>query len=136
MKSNTIIIILSIALVLTILLLIQKHIKDISNKIDDDNFKRKAIQSLVRQASRWAVASRQDNNAIVQLLHANYGAGYLWALKDIASDTDIEKITKIEVSKFKDEIIKAQDSATKNVAGKCPDIAPPSSYLTQLSEEG
>ena len=42
----------------------------------------KNINTLIRQAARWSVAAQQDESPIIALLHANYGAGYLWALKD------------------------------------------------------
>ena len=45
----------------------------------------KSIETLYRQSARWAVASDQDDNDIIRLLHANYAAGYLWAIKDIVS---------------------------------------------------
>ena len=40
-----------------------------------------AAQKLVRQAARWSTAAKQDKNSMIAVLHANYGAGYLWALK-------------------------------------------------------
>lgn len=49
----------------------------------------KMINTLVRQTSRWATASKQDINILIAVLHANYAAEYLWALKDIASDEEI-----------------------------------------------
>ena len=51
--------------------------------------KKSHIETLIRQASRWSVAAQQDDSPIIALLHANYGAGYLWALKDIATDQEI-----------------------------------------------
>ena len=50
-----------------------------------------AAKKLVRQAARWSTAAKQDNNSMIAVLHANYGAGYLWALKDIINTNTIEK---------------------------------------------
>lgn len=83
------------------------------------------IKTLVRQASRWSTAASQDENPMIALLHANYGAGYLWALKDIATDTEIEKAMKIDIIKFRDEIVRIQDEANMKVIKLCPQIAPP-----------
>tara|TARA_B100001123_G_C14962947_1_gene888429 strand:- start:9 stop:389 length:381 start_codon:yes stop_codon:yes gene_type:complete len=94
------------------------------------------IKTLVRQASRWSTAAKQDNNSMIAVLHANYGAGYLWALKDIATDTQIEKATGIDIVKFEKEIVAIQDEATMKMAKLCPDYAPESSYLTKLGGEG
>lgn len=94
------------------------------------------IHKLLRQTARWAVAARQDNNAMIAILHANYAAGYLWALKDIASKTEIEAATGVDLTQFEHEIIKTQEMATKKVIKSCPDFAPPSSALTRIAGEG
>ena len=94
------------------------------------------IAKLVRQAARWSTAAKQDENSMIAVLHANYGAGYLWALKDIASEDEIEAATSIDVAKFEREIVGTQDAATKRMAALCPAYAPKKSYLTQLGGEG
>jgi hypothetical protein len=91
------------------------------------------IQILVRQASRWAAAAKQDENSMIAVLHANYGAGYLWALKDIATDTQVENATGIDIKKFTGAILTIQDNATQKMAKLCPKYAPSDSYLTRLS---
>ena len=98
-----------------------------SYKLYKDNFqvdeKTKNIQKLVRQASRWSLAASQDESPIIALLHANYGAGYLWALKDIATDTEIINATDIQdIKSFEKKIIDVQDDATKKVSKICPEF--------------
>jgi len=93
-------------------------------------------KKLVRQAARWSTAAKQDKNAMIAVLHANYGAGYLWALKDIIKTDIIEKKTKIDMFEFEDAIVKIQDEATQNMAKLCPKYAPEPSYLTSLAGEG
>ena len=93
-------------------------------------------KKLVRQAARWSTAAKQDNNSMIAVLHANYGAGYLWALKDIINNDIIEKKTGIDMMKFENEIIQIQDEATQNMAKLCPEYAPEPSYLTNLAGEG
>ena len=80
----------------------------------------KIINTLIRQTSRWSAAAQQDDSPIIALLHANYGAGYLWALKDIASDQEITERTGLDIIKFKKKITDIQDAATRNVSKKCP----------------
>jgi len=101
-------------------------------KKNGGDFKKESIKTLVRQATRWSVASVQDKNPMIAVLHANYGAGYLWALKDIATDSEIEGATGINVLKFRDEITKIQDDANKKMYRACPTIAPEPAYLRQL----
>jgi len=78
------------------------------------------IRTLLRQTARWSAASSQDESPIVALLHANYGAGYLWALKDIATENEIKKATGVNISEFEKKIVGIQDKATKKVSGLCP----------------
>ena len=81
---------------------------------------KESMITLIRQAARWAAAAQQDKSPMIALLHANYGAGYLWALKDIASDQDIYNATGIDVVQFKKKIIDIQDAATTRVSKQCP----------------
>lgn len=81
------------------------------------------IQKLVRQTARWATAAQQDQSPLVSLLHANYAAGYLWALKDVANETEINKSAGIDLKKFEEHITNVQDSVTKKVLKKCPEFA-------------
>ena len=102
----------------------------------DDNVLREIIRILTRQSARWATAAKQDKNSMIAVLHANYGAGYLWALKDIINTDIIEKNTGIDMMKFEDEIVKIQDNVTKNMAKLCPKYAPEPSVLTKIAGEG
>lgn len=97
---------------------------------------KKNIQTLVRQAARWSTAAKQDDSSMIAVLHANYGAGYLWAVKDIASDDQIAKAAGIDIHKFENEIIKIQDHATVRMSQLCSEYGPEPSYLTTLGGEG
>lgn len=94
-----------------------------------------AVKTLTRQAARWSTAAKQDQNPLIAILHANYGAGYLWAINDIVSSARFNEITGLDYSRFKDEIIKIQDEATKKMVSVCPKFAPEQSYLTLVSGE-
>ena len=73
---------------------------------------------------------------MIAVLHANYGAGYLWALLDIATPEQIQTATGIDMSKFQTEIIRTQDEVTKRMAKLCPEYAPDKTYLTRWAGEG
>lgn len=94
------------------------------------------IPTLVRQSARWATAAKQDRNSMISVLHANYGAGYLWALKDIATDDMVRKFGGVDPIKFKTMITEIQDQSTKNMARICPKWAPESTYLSRVAGEG
>jgi len=68
------------------------------------------IQILYRQTARYAVASSQDEAAVIKVLHANYAMGYLLALKDLLE--------------FEQEIARIQDAATLSLVELCPELKP------------
>jgi hypothetical protein len=121
-------------LVITVILVIVLYYY-LKRKISNICEKDKIIKTLVRQASRWSTAAKQDNNALIAVLHANYGAGYLWALKDIFTDKEIEEVMDFNILKFRDEIIKIQDNANLKLIKECPSFVNQSDYLIKLAKE-
>ena len=89
---------------------------------DTKSFHIELIKKLVRQTARWSTAAIQDDNPIIAVLHANYSTGYLWALKDIATDQEIYDSTGLDIIKFKQKIIDIQDKSTRRVSKACPDF--------------
>lgn len=76
------------------------------------------IRKLLRQTSRWAIASEQDKSPMISVLHANYAVGYLQALQDVAEESEINEY--VDFKKFKATIYQIQDSAVKKIVQKCP----------------
>lgn len=121
---------------ISILLIILFFYSSQNTNTNNNNFYNN-IQKLIRQSSRWAVAAEQDTNPLIAVLHANYGAGYLWAVKDIASNEDIKNATGIDMKTFENKIIDIQDTATKRMVKLCPDYAGDSDkFLSAVSGEG
>lgn len=123
MKFYILIVFYTICVILITKLVFQKKLnknEQFYNKKYVD--KKKLIKILIRQCARWAVASQQDNSPLVMLLHANYASGYLWAIKDIATDKEIEEVIKMDVLKFVKKIVKIQDNATRKALTYCPDF--------------
>lgn len=108
-------------IILLILLVFIILWQNVSKKGSD---KAEIIKTLIRQASRWSVAAQQNGNAMIAVLHANYGAGYLWALESIALSSEIEAATGIDYVKLRDTIIQVQDNATRKLAALCPGYLP------------
>ena len=94
------------------------------------------IETLLRQSSRWSLAAQQNGNPLIAVLHANYGAAYLWALKDITTSEEIKRVTGIDVIEFQKKITEVQDIATKKLAKLCPQYAGDSDkYLAAIAGE-
>ena len=96
----------------------------------------KSIEKLVRQSARYATAAQQDASPVIAVLHANYAAGYLYALKDIATDSQIHNATGIDVKKFKEHVTNVQDMVTRKTSDKCPEfVGDVDIYLAQIGGE-
>ena len=87
-----------------------------------------SVKVLVRQMLRWYNAALQDTSPFIMVLHANYAAGYLWALKDIASDNEIWSATGIKRAELESKITRLQDLVTYNMYLHCP------RYATNIDE--
>ena len=96
----------------------------------------KGINSLLRQAARWSVASNSDINPIISNMHGNYGAAYLFALRSVATDNDILRATGIDIRSVENEIIKIQDKAMTGLARACPRVIPEPRLLSVIGGEG
>lgn len=107
--------------------------KKLPHKSDDFNEK---IKTLVRQSARWTIASEQDENPYIAMLHANYGAGYIFALRNIATDAQIKNATNLDVVKLEREIARVQDNSFVKLARVCPDGQPKSEFLRRISGQG
>lgn len=92
----------------------------------NNNFKQKinhyqSIDTLVRQSSRYAMAAEQDLSPLIAMLHANYAAGYLWAMKDIYNENQINLVIGKDNLKMLEKYVKkVQDVATKRMTKACP----------------
>ena len=96
----------------------------------------KSIEKLVRQSARYAVAAQQDESPVIAILHANYAAAYFYALKDIASESQIHNATGIDVKKFKEHVTNVQDMVTRKTSEKCPEfVGEVDIYLDQIGGE-
>lgn len=105
--------------IILIFYLVVKYFSD-----GNENSKKNLIKKLLKQSTKFIVSSEQDNASIISLLHANYGVAYFYALKNIASDEEIEQLGNIDIQEFEKQITSVQDIATKNVVKKCPECLP------------
>ena len=106
-------------------------------KDDTTTFLYKKIKIFVQEATNWSLASTQDKTPIIAVLHANYGTGYLWALKKLATAQQIKNATGLDILEFEKEIVQIQDEVTMKAVKACPNFAPnKKSYLSKIAKEG
>jgi len=123
----------TVILYILLLIVIVVAITNVNTKVNE---KDKIIRRLVRGISRYGNATIQDKSPLIGVLHANYSAGYLYALMDIATKKEIMNATGIDIKKLAEVIISNQDKAHKNAILQCPEyetyLDP---YLTKLLEK-
>ena len=93
------------------------------------------IDALMRHAARWAIAAGQDRSPVIALLHANYAVGYILALRDIASDAEVLRISGRDPYVLFGELLAIQDQATRALVARCPDLIPGPVHLARLAGE-
>jgi hypothetical protein len=130
---TTVLLVLIMLVVLVLMLNITTYAKandasdakanDASDASEANDAKTNAIKSILRGSSRYALASLQDRSPMIALLHANYGAGYFWAMRDAFNSTDIENATGIKILDYEKKITDIQDASTKEVVKACPQFA-------------
>ena len=82
---------------------------------------KKIVDTLVRQSARYALAAEQDLSPLIAVLHANYAAGYLWALKDVVNENEINAIIgENKLKQLEEYIKKVQDDITRKASNMCP----------------
>lgn len=101
------------------------------------NGRKDMIKKTIRQISRWSSAAKQDGNDLIAVLHANYGAGYLYNMKELFSEKEIEEVLGSEEKRkqFESEIINIQDIATKKAVDKCPEFSGAIDFLSKMAGE-
>jgi len=93
------------------------------------------IKKLFHQMARWSTASTQDKNPVVAVLHANYGVGYMMAMKDLYSDEEMERLLDVKhIRSIFDEVQRVQNKATLELGHHCLDIYPQTGLAKYGSE--
>jgi len=103
----------------------------------ENNKKNEMIKKLVRQTSRWAVASLNDKSNLIATLHSNYSLGYWWALNDLFDEEDIDKVigSKEKRKKLENKLLEIQDTVTKKTVKDCPKFTETINFLSELAGE-
>ena len=111
------------AFIIVLFLVLVYYCEKESHKGDVQSEKERVIRTLHRQCARWSTASAQDTSPVIATLHANYAAGYLWALEDLYSANEISAATHVLHHDFRNGIQKNQDISTRKLIEACPAYA-------------
>jgi hypothetical protein len=94
------------------------------------------VNKLIRQTARWATAADQDTNAYIANLHSTYALGYLMALREIYSDDEISRLSRVDIRKLETQVTQIMDNSLKKLIDICPEGQPKNKFLAFLSKEG
>lgn len=103
----------------------------------ENNKKKEMIKKLVRQTSRWAIASLNDKSNLIATLHSNYSLGYWWALGDLFDEEEIDEVigSKEKRKKLEAKLLEIQDKVTKKTVKDCPKFTETINFLSELAGE-
>lgn len=90
---------------------------------------------MVRQASRYATAARQDANPLIAILHANYAFGIVNMLRQLATDRQILHVAGVSGDRLERRMAEIQDWAAGRFTPYVPDLVP-HGILAGRSERG
>lgn len=111
-----------IALIIIIVILYAVSLMYEKYSADLSGGRNEIITKLIRQAYRWYIAAKQDTNPLIKGLHANYAVSYCSALKSIASEKEIMRISGLDIRKLQSAAESEQDKSVVEITGKCPDL--------------
>lgn len=95
-----------------------------------------AIQVLLRQAARYAIAAEQDINPLIAVLHADYAAGMVYAIQAAWPEWQFREATGLPFRVVLDEVVRIQDAAHRKMAAACPAVVPGGGVLERLARGG
>ena len=81
-----------------------------------------AYQIAIRQIERWIIASQQDVNPGIKLLHANYAVGDLDMLRQMYNDKFILSMTGQNPHSLLIAATALQDKAQAEIKEICPEL--------------
>lgn len=84
---------------------------------------RDRVQTLIQKCASYAVQAQQDTSPVQAMLHANYSAAYLDALKTVSSERQIQQVGSVNIGTFESHILNVQKSVTDKALQEVPDLA-------------
>jgi hypothetical protein len=71
----------------------------------------------------------QDEEPLIAVLHANYAADRIFALREVASDAEVFEVSAadgdpVDARSLEDAIKRVQDEVTRRLVVRCPSVQP------------
>ena len=82
------------------------------------------IKKLIQHASQWGLASIQDDNPLLSLMHVNTAIAYVAAARRMLPAEDIARITGADVDELSRVLDDKQLQAMQRIHQVCPTLLP------------
>lgn len=89
-------------------------------------------KKLIKKAAELSVFSTNGDDTVQSVQKANYAIGYLDALQDIMTDSEIKNLVDIDLDKFTRELKKIQNHNITTMQLKCPSLSSDNKYLLDI----
>ncbi len=86
------------------------------------------IASILENAGQWHVASNQDQNPVVALVHASYALASARSLQHLAPEQHIAKLTGTNVGELVRHLEREQQDAMHAIFQSCPSLRPDAAF--------
>lgn len=84
---------------------------------------RDRVQTLIQKCASYAVQAQQDASPVQGMLHANYAAAYLDALKVVSSERQVQQVGAVNLGTFQAHVLNVQKSVTDKALQAVPELA-------------
>ena len=120
----------SVLLCLLVISVLSRIASGVRNPVAKETLKQ--TDTLLKAANKWAMMAEQDGNAVMALMHINYGKAYVTALRRILSDDQIQKahhgVDMVDLEAKMDTI---QQKVISKIAEQAPDLMPDGEFAVR-----
>jgi len=100
------------------------------NTFTDSNSK---IKNIIKKSAELSFLALDNNKEPVSALKSsNYAMAYVSALQEIYTNDQIQSATNIDLSQFKNELLKIQNTITANIKNTCSSSESDKQYLLKI----
>jgi hypothetical protein len=82
------------------------------------------IRNLVRYAAQWSTVAKQDENALLALMHVNTALSYAYIARKLVPSKEIARIANINLDELIYVLEEEQMEAMQNINQQCPELQP------------
>ncbi len=90
------------------------------------------IKNIIKKSAELSFLALENKEPISAMKSSNYAIAYVSALQEIYSDEQIQSATSINLTQFKNELVKIQNTITTNIKNTCSPSNTDKQYLLKI----